>query len=204
MRILRCGERAALVEFDSTEQVLGMFRGLRAEPPDGVVKLVPAARTLLIGYDPGTLDFPRLVDTLEHRPIATATTDNAGELTIPVRYNGEDLVQVAEDTGLDVDEVVRRHTAAVYTVAFCGFAPGFGYLTGLDPVLRLPRLNNPRTRVPVGAVAIAGEYTGVYPRPSPGGWRIVGRTDEIVWNIDRDPPALFTPGLTVRFAQVTG
>lgn len=203
MRILRCGERAALVEFDSAEQVLGLFRGLRAEPPDGVANLVPAARTLLIGYDPETLDFSRLADALKHWPVATATADHAGELTIPVRYDGEDLVQIAEDTRLDVDEVVRRHTAAVYTVAFCGFAPGFGYLTGLDPALHLPRLNTPRTRVPAGAVAIAGGYTGVYPRPSPGGWRIVGHTDEIVWNIDRDPPALFTPGLTVRFTQVT-
>jgi len=201
MRILRCGERAALVEVDSLEQVLGLFQALRAKPPAGVVELVPAARTVLVGYDPAEADFTALSAELRRYPVTATAGAGAGELTLPVRYDGEDLPGVADATGLSVREVVRRHTAATYTVAFCGFAPGFGYLTGLDRELQLPRLDSPRTTVPGGAVAIAGEYTGVYPGPSPGGWRIIGHTDEVMWDVDRDPPGLFTPGLTVRFTE---
>ena len=120
-------------------------------------------------------------------------------VVVPVRYDGPDLAEVAELTGLAEDEVVRRHSGALYTVAFTGFAPGFGYLTGLDPALRVPRRDAPRTRVPAGSVAIAGEYAGVYPRATPGGWRLLGRTDVVLFDPDRDPPGLFGPGDRVRF-----
>ena len=96
-------------------------------------------------------------------------------------------------------ELVRRHTAGRYTVAFIGFAPGFAYLTGLDPLLRLPRLETPRVRVPAGSVAIADQYTGIYPRPCPGGWQLIGSTELAVWDVTREPPALLTPGTVVRF-----
>ena len=110
-----------------------------------------------------------------------------------------DLPAVAAETGLTHDEVIGRHARGRYVVAFCGFAPGFAYLTGLDPQLHVPRLSEPRTRVPAGAVGIADEFTGVYPRPSPGGWRLLGRTAATLWDVERKPPALLVPGARVRF-----
>ena len=118
---------------------------------------------------------------------------------VPVVYDGEDLAEVAELTGLPVADVVARHAAADYVVALAGFTPGFAYLRGLDPLLHVPRRADPRAAVPAGAVAVAGEWTGVYPRESPGGWRLLGRTDLSMWDLDRDPPALLRPGTRVRF-----
>ncbi len=107
-------------------------------------------------------------------------------------------VSVAEATGLAVDEVIDRHVIGEYSVAFCGFSPGFAYMTGLDPVLHLDRRDTPRTRVPAGSVAIAADYTSVYPSPSPGGWHLLGRTDAALWDTERPEPALLAPGTTVR------
>jgi KipI family sensor histidine kinase inhibitor len=109
---------------------------------------------------------------------------------------------VARDAGLSEEDVVGLHTSAVYTVAFTGFAPGFGYLTGLPTALRQPRLDSPRTRVPAGAVGVAGEFTGVYPRESPGGWRLLGQTSATLFDPATDPPALLAPGDRVRFRSV--
>jgi KipI family sensor histidine kinase inhibitor len=119
-----------------------------------------------------------------------------------VRYDGPDLAAVAERAGRPEAEVIARHTAGDYRVAFCGFAPGFAYLTGLDPSLHVPRLARPRTRVPAGSVGIAGEYTAAYPRPSPGGWHLLGRTDADLWDLARAEPALLTPGTRVRFEAI--
>jgi KipI family sensor histidine kinase inhibitor len=121
------------------------------------------------------------------------------EVVIPVRYDGADLAAVAAATGLTVGEVVAAHCGATYRVAFCGFAPGFGYLTGLPERLHVPRRSTPRTRVPAGAVAIAAGYAAVYPRPSPGGWHLLGSTDLVLFDPDRQPPALLAPGNVVRF-----
>jgi KipI family sensor histidine kinase inhibitor len=118
-----------------------------------------------------------------------------------VRYDGEDLPEVARMCGLTEREVAVRHLEATYLVAFCGFAPGFAYLTGGDPVLRVPRRADPRTRVPAGAVGLADEFTGVYPRPMPGGWQLIGRTDAVLWDLGREPPALLLPGTRVRFVE---
>ena len=201
MRVRRCGSRAALVELDRIEDVLGLHAALREQPPAGTIQLVPAARTLLVEYDPARTAFDRIAADLaevephpaEHRPGA--------EILVEVHYDGADLAEVAELTGLTEREVIDRHTAAGYEVAFCGFAPGFGYLTGLDPLLNLPRRTTPRTRVPAGAVGLAGEFTGVYPRESPGGWQLIGHTDLRIWDLHRDPPALFQPGTPVRFIE---
>lgn len=122
---------------------------------------------------------------------------------IPVIYDGADLAEVAEITGLSVAEVIDRHCRASYRVAFTGFAPGFGYLSGGDPVLVVPRRSTPRTRVPAGAVGLAGEFTGVYPRPGPGGWQIIGRTELLMWDLERVPAALLRPGVRVGFREVT-
>ena len=116
-------------------------------------------------------------------------------------YDGEDLPDVARTTGLGQREVVERHLRAEYVVAFCGFAPGFAYLSGGDPALRVSRRNSPRTRVPAGSVGLADEFTGVYPRQMPGGWQLIARTDVVLWDLDRDPPALLPPGTRVRFVE---
>ena len=197
MRVRRCGETALLIE---TEDVLGWYAALTARPLPGVIDLVPAARTVLVRCG-STADLAAVESCLpEVTPLSTAVTGD--DVAIPVRYDGADLAGVAEATGLSEDEVVTVHTGPLYTVAFTGFAPGFGYLTGLDERLRLPRRGTPRTRVPAGAVAIAGEFTGVYPRPSPGGWHLLGRTDLAVWDVAATPPAVLLPGVRVRFRSV--
>ena len=131
---------------------------------------------------------------------STSPMRDAGDLVeIPVRYDGEDLDEVAQLTGLDPSEVVRRHTAPTYTVAFLGFSPGFPYLVGLDPALEVPRLDTPRTSIPAGSVGLAGTQTGIYPTASPGGWRLIGRTEATLFDPARDPPSRLAPGGRLRF-----
>lgn len=197
MRVRRCGESALLIE---TDEVLGWFAALTARPPSGVTDVVPAARTVLVRFDG---EFEAVLDELSAMSPASHVAADAEPVEIPVAYDGEDLAEVAAATGLSADEVVSVHTGPEYTVAFTGFAPGFGYLTGLDPRLALPRRSSPRTRVPAGSVAIAGEFSGVYPRPSPGGWHLLGRTSVTLWDPDRSPPALLQPGRRVRFRSVS-
>jgi 5-oxoprolinase (ATP-hydrolysing) subunit B len=203
MRLLRCGRHGVLVELDRLEQVLGLHAALQRDIPAGVVELVPAARTLLLRFDPARTTSDRLSAELAEREFTELPSASRGEVTVPVRYDGEDLAHLARHAGLATAEVVRRHTAGRYVAAFCGFAPGFAYLAGLDPALHAPRRATPRTRVPAGAVAVADRYSGVYPRQSPGGWLIIGHTDLAVWQLDRDPPALLLPGTPVRFVEVS-
>ena len=174
--------------------------GLRNLDLSGVVDVVPAAETVLVRC----VDGPSLDDVLARLDdvVPVAVAEAAGLVTIDVVYDGDDLVEVAEVTGLGADDVAERHSAAEYQVAFCGFAPGFGYLTGLPDELHLPRRASPRTRVPAGAVAIAAGYTAVYPRSSPGGWNLIGTTDHVLFDVDRDPPAVLRPGALVRFRRV--
>jgi KipI family sensor histidine kinase inhibitor len=145
----------------------------------------------------GTLDeLAAALPTLELPPAEAVAGD---PVEIPVRYDGEDLDEVAHLTGLDAGEVVRRHTAPEYTVAFLGFSPGFPYLVGLDPALEVPRRDTPRTSIPAGSVGLAGTQTGIYPSASPGGWRLIGRTEVTLFDPARDPPALLAPGGRLRF-----
>ncbi|WP_020671527.1 5-oxoprolinase subunit B family protein [Amycolatopsis nigrescens] len=199
MRVLPYGSGAALVELPDAERVNGLRAALEKSPPHGALEVVPAARTLLIRFDPARTGFDRLAAELAEYPVLAQPPVPGGELVVPVRYDGDDLGDVARQSGLTPDEVVRRHTGSAFTVAFCGFAPGYGYLTGLDPALRLPRRGTPRVRVPAGSVAVAGEYSAIYPHESPGGWHLIGRTALRVWDLDRDPPGLLTPGTRVRF-----
>ena len=200
VRLLPCGRRAVLVESDD---VLGFQAALTRSLPDGVEELVPAARTLLVRFDPSVTDADRLGALLRQvSPVDSAVTE-AREVVIPVVYDGEDLADVAAETGLSVGSLIERHTAGAYVSAFCGFAPGFAYLAGSDPLLHVSRRSSPRTRIPAGSVAIAGEYSAVYPSASPGGWRLLGRTDVPVWDVERDPPNLLPPGTKVRFEAVT-
>jgi len=189
-----------LVELDRADDVLGLQAALEQNPVDGVVELVPAARTLLVRFDPQWTSPSRVRDSLLGVSPVDIPPLSSGEVVVPVVYDGEDLSEVASETGLTVAEVVSRHSAGGYVSAFCGFAPGFAYLTGLDPVLHVARRSSPRTRIPAGSVAIAGEYSSVYPSASPGGWRLLGRTSLAVWDVDRDSPNLLAPGTRVRFS----
>jgi KipI family sensor histidine kinase inhibitor len=201
MRLLPCGARALLVELGDLDAVLGLHAALRDAPPAGVTELVPAARTLLVAFDPAQTTAERLAEALEAVEFQPGAQPSGELVEIPVVYDGEDLDDVASRAGLSREEVVATHRDGEYVVAFCGFAPGFGYLTGLDERLHVPRRDSPRTRVPAGAVAVADAFTAVYPRPSPGGWQLIGRTDATLWDADRDPPALLVPGTRVRFTE---
>ncbi|MEU9835555.1 carboxyltransferase domain-containing protein [Streptosporangium sp. NPDC048047] len=205
--IRRAGESALLVETGSLEVSHRLDALLREHPPAGVTEIVPGPATVLVvapGADPGALR-ARLSQLLgAARDAAPAPSGARGTVTVPVVYDGPDLAEVAELSGLPVREVVERHTGVELTVGWLGFAPGFAYLIGLDPVLHVPRLSTPRTSVPAGAVAIADEYSAVYPAASPGGWRLLGRSSLTVWDTAADPPALLTPGTRVRFRAVRG
>ena len=211
MRVLPAGTAGVLVEVDNLAQVLALAAHLRAHPMPGVVDLVPAARTVLLVLD-GSLTTSTATGAAV-RSLASETlsgTDPARTpagadpvtetVTIPVVYDGEDLAEVGALTGWGADGVVARHTATTWTVAFSGFAPGFGYcVADGGPAWRVPRRATPRTRVPPGSVALADTWTGVYPSASPGGWQLLGRTTTAVWDLDREPPALLRPGVQVRF-----
>lgn len=201
MRLLPCGERALLVELDDLDAVLGLHAALRQAPPAGVTELVPAARTLLVAFDPRATDPDRLGAAVQAAEFEPGDRPGGDLVELPVVYDGEDLDAVAAHAGLDRAGVVAAHAGAGYVVAFCGFAPGFAYLDGLDERLQVPRRDTPRTRVPAGAVAVADRFTAVYPRESPGGWQLIGRTDRTLWDADRDPPALLVPGTRVRFVE---
>lgn len=198
------GDAGVLVELDSLDAVLSFAAAVAADPPPGVVDVVPAARTVLVRLDPTRTDVEAVSRALASVQASPRSARATGVVEIPVRYDGADLDAVGSLTGLGADGVVAAHTAALWTVAFVGFAPGFGYCTGGDARLRVPRRDTPRTRVPAGSVGLAGEFTAAYPRDSPGGWQLIGRTDVALWDLDRDPPALLQPGIQVRFTAVAG
>lgn len=200
MQLRRCGTDAVLVEVGSPGEVEAVRAAVAAADLPDVVELVPAARTVLVVTRPGGLRAVR--EVLATADLAHGDAADGAEVVIPVRYDGPDLDLVAETAGLTAAEVVELHAGASYRVAFCGFAPGFAYLTGLPEPLRQPRLDSPRTRVPAGSVGVAGEYTAAYPRATPGGWRLVGRTDAPLFDPRRAAPALLTPGDRVRFEAV--
>ena len=198
------GDRALLVDLDDGEAALALADALRADPPEALGDLVPAARTVLLVAAEGAAVADLRAALAGVRPGERSAADDGEEVEIPVVYDGEDLDDVASLTGLSREEVVAAHTGQTWRVAFGGFAPGFGYLVGEDDRLHVPRREESRTRVPTGAVGLAGEYAGVYPRESPGGWQLIGRTDLAMFDLDRDPAALLRPGVRVRFTDTTG
>jgi KipI family sensor histidine kinase inhibitor len=202
MRFLPVNLTTILVELADLDETLALFASLQADPIDGIEEEVPAARTLMIRFQPAKISSERLADMLATRDVSAKVAASGHLVEIPVSYDGEDLADVAELTGLSIENVIRRHTDSEFTVAFCGFAPGFGYLVGGDPALHVPRRRTPRTRIPAGSVALAGVFSGVYPQSSPGGWQIIGTTPVKMWEIDRDPAALFQPGYRVRFIDM--
>lgn len=202
IRFLRCGREAVLVEVDDLEEALALYAALRAARLTGVTDLVPAARTVLVRLDPAVTGPAQIRAAVAGLRVAHGHRPRGGAVTIGVRYDGPDLADVAAHTGLTVPELVDRHTAADWTVAFAGFAPGFGYLVGGDPRLAVPRRTTPRTRIPAGSVALAGRFSGVYPHDGPGGWQLIGSTTLRLWDPDRPEPALLAPGVRVRFEAV--
>ncbi|MCQ4083565.1 allophanate hydrolase subunit 1 [Streptomyces sp. RB6PN25] len=202
MRAVPVGRRALLVEVETSEEVAALHgellrrRAVGALP--GVDDIVPAARTVLVD---GLDDPQALAAELPHWTIPRPRAEDGPERVIRMRFDGPDLDEVAQVWGIAPGELPGLFEEIVFRVAFCGFAPGFGYLTGLPGHLRLPRRATPRTCVPAGSVALAGPYAGVYPRSSPGGWQLIGSTDAVLWDPSREPAALLAPGARVRFRR---
>lgn len=195
------GEGGLLVETVDAAEAHALRRELLQRRIPGLRELIPGYASLLIVVDPLSTDLDALAADL---PLKTGAVPGAArEHEFKVQYDGEDLIPVAKRLGLEAEELVRRHTAPAYAVAFLGFAPGFPYLTGLDPALRLPRLAQPRTLVPAGSVAMADEFTGIYPEATPGGWHILGRCEAKLFDASRAEPALLSPGDRVRFKAAT-
>ncbi|MFI8188743.1 5-oxoprolinase subunit PxpB [Streptomyces sp. NPDC085946] len=202
MRVLRVGEDALLVEVSSGDEAQALHAELlrrRERGAPAVREIVPAARTVLLD---GLDDPAGLARELTAADVPPAPPPAREVVEIPVRYDGPDLADVAAHWGVSEREVAAVHAATEFRVAFCGFAPGFGYLTGLPPRYDVPRRATPRTAVPAGSVGLAGPYTGVYPRSSPGGWQLIGTTDAVLWDPARVPAALLSPGTRVRFVPV--
>lgn len=200
MKIRHAGDAALLVETCEPHRLNAAVRSLGR--PD-IVDIVPGARTLLVTTVPGT-DLGRLGALVSGLTLPETYEAGGEPLRVPVVYDGEDLDEVASLTGLSRAEVVARHSAGEYVVAYLGFSPGFGYLSGLDESLHVSRRDSPRTSVPAGSVAIAGPYGAIYPSASPGGWRLLGRTTLRMWDPGREPPSLLQPGTRVRFVVSDG
>ena len=197
------GERGMLRSFDgSVAEANATARALREEIAsiafEEISNIVTGARSLLVELRPGREPSSRLLDALASMPAVGAA--RVGSLhTVSVMYDGPDLEDVARLADMSSGDVVSLHSSVEYTVAFIGFQPGFPYLLGLPRELVVPRLETPRARVPAGSVAIAGEYTGIYPSATPGGWRLIGRTDIQLFDDSSSSPALLSPGDRVRF-----
>ncbi|MGH8443119.1 MAG: 5-oxoprolinase subunit B family protein [Nevskiaceae bacterium] len=197
MKLRRAGPEGLLVELATLDEVLALDAELRRRGPAGVTEIVPAARTILL-VGPDVESVAAGLNEWRAAPVAAGAQT---PVQIPVMYDGPDLDEVCARSGLTRDALIAAHTGATLTAAFCGFAPGFAYLTGLPENLRVPRRATPRTRVDAGAVGLAGEFTAVYPRASPGGWQIIGHTALPMWDEARDPPNLIAPGARVRFVR---
>ncbi len=202
MRFLPANLDALIVEQEGLEPTLALLESLRRDPVAGIEEMVPAARTLLIRFRPWVCSMASLVDAIARRDTGGRAARSDTLVEIPVHYDGEDLAEVAQILGATPEEVVRRHTGSEYTVAFTGFAPGFAYLTGGHPSFDVPRRATPRTRIPAGAVGLAGTFSGIYPQASPGGWQIIGTTPLAMWDLAREVPALLQPGFRVRFVDI--
>ncbi|WP_280271972.1 5-oxoprolinase subunit B family protein [Nocardia wallacei] len=204
LHIRPAGDRALLL-IPAPGTLAGLVDELRRHPVEGVRDHVPAAETVLVTLDPRAR-----VEVVEARlrqlaeTVATGGAEPADDLEpvlVPVRYDGADLAETAGLLGVSEDELIARHTGAVWRCAFLGFAPGFGYLESAESGLSVPRRDRSRTAVPAGSVALAGGYSAVYPRRTPGGWRLIGATDVRMWDPRRPEPALLRPGARVRFVR---
>lgn len=199
------GDHALLLELASTDEALDWSDALQDADLPGVLDVVGASRTVLLVLSEHRHQAAVRARLKEFDVDRSSRPGQRADITvtIDVVYDGQDLDEVARLTGLSPEQVVAAHTAGPMRVGFGGFAPGFAYLVGGDERLHVPRRHEPRTRVPAGSVGLAGEFSGVYPRDTPGGWQLIGRTDAVLWDVDRDPPALLVPGSWVQFRTVT-
>jgi KipI family sensor histidine kinase inhibitor len=204
MRFLPVRDDALLIELDDLATTLALFDSLSSDPVAGVGEMIPGARTLLVSYRPSAVTAEQIARAARSRDLDGRVAGEGTLIEIPVSYDGEDLDEVAGLLGISAEEVVRLHAGQEYAVGFTGFAPGFAYLSGGHPALDVPRRSSPRTRIPAGSVALAGTFSGVYPRESPGGWQLIGTTEARMWDLARAQPALLLPGDRVRFVDVTG
>jgi allophanate hydrolase subunit 1 len=200
MRLLPAGPSAILVEVDDLAAVLDLYAEVTRRRDEGwepgITDVVPGGRTLLLD---GVADPVATGRDLRSWVVPPAPAPTGPDLSIEVTYDGPDLGDVAAQWNVSIPEAVAIHTATAYSVAFCGFSPGFAYLAGLGDDQVVARRPRPRPQVPAGSVAVGGLYTGIYPRPSPGGWQLIGRTATVLWDPDRRPAALLQPGRRVRF-----
>jgi KipI family sensor histidine kinase inhibitor len=195
------GTRAVLAELTGTQAVLALQALLLEQPLPGQLDVLAAAETVLVTTD-SPASARRIGAQLLQLDLTAAVQRDGGLVVIDTVYDGEDLAEVGELSGLGVDGVIAAHSSQLWTVAFAGFAPGFGYLVGENDALNVPRRSSPRTAVPAGSVALAGNYSAVYPRRSPGGWQLIGHTGARMWDLDREQPALAGPGQRIRFRAV--
>ncbi|WP_046300842.1 MULTISPECIES: carboxyltransferase domain-containing protein [unclassified Mycobacterium] len=200
--VLDYGDSALLLQFDSTTDVLAWTAAIRSAALPGVVDVVPASHTVLVKlaaprYRAGVRRRLTTLD-VDRDAVRMRAPEGTADVIVDVIYDGPDLAEVAEHTGLSVAQVINAHTATPWLVGFGGSTPGFAYLLGGDPRLQVPRRAELRP-VPAGSVALAGQFSGIYPRPWPGGWQVIGHTDAVLWDLERPAPALLTPGLSVRF-----
>ena len=199
--VRRAGDRAILVECASWREALRLARELLSQPLDGQEEVIQGEATVLVAFDDAR-SARAAQSLLRERTAAELAPGDAREVRIDVVYDGPDLDTVGELTGLGRAGVARLHAETQWTVAFVGFAPGFAYLVAPHDQLRVARRTVPRTRVPAGSVAIGGAYSAVYPRESPGGWQLIGRSPTVMWNVNNDPPATLGAGDQVRFTPV--
>lgn len=203
MRFLSVSRSSFMIELADLDETLALFDCLINAKLAGIVEVIPAARTLLLNFNPSVSDEETLQQKIAGLKIRKGTSQSGKLVEIPVVYQGADLDEVAKILGIDRDEVIARHTKSDYRVAFCGFAPGFAYLSGGDPIFNVPRRASPRQSIVAGAVGLAGKFSGIYPRPSPGGWQLIGWTELEMFDLEREQPALLKPGDSVHFVDVT-
>jgi KipI family sensor histidine kinase inhibitor len=212
---IRLGDAATV---ENAERAAALAESIRRAAFDGVSEIVPSVASVTVYLEERRAKSGEQRERVERAlrafvqdagaaarsvPGSPATERHAASHVVPVRYDGADLDDVAARTGLSRDDVIARHSAREYHVLALGFLPGWAYLGPLDPALKLPRRTTPRTRIPAGSVAIAGLQTGVYPRVSPGGWHLLGTTDVVLFDPERDRPSLFRPGDRVRFEPIS-
>lgn len=186
-------------------QARALLADLTVRPLPGVREAVPALDVLTVLYDPLTTDAVALTAALTARLASPGAGEETAARThvLPVTFGGPDLHWCATHAGRSVPDFVAAVCEVRLEVAFLGFTPGFAFLTGLPPGLQMPRLGTPRERVPAGSVALGGPWAGVYPRETPGGWRLIGHTGATLFDLSRPRPVLWQAGDRVRF-EVAG
>jgi inhibitor of KinA len=215
VRFLIGGDSCLTVQFGNeinleiNKRVSGFAERLKSKNISGLVEIIPTYCTVFIGYNPGIISFEKLVKKL--KPLCAGLHEEKVEQKkiweIPVCYceeYGQDLSDVAELLNMTPEEVIKRHSNTDYRIYMLGFLPGFAYLGGMDKALSVPRLDSPRAKIPAGSVGIGGEQTGVYPLDSPGGWRLIGTTPLLLYDVKREEPILYKAGDYLRFVPITG